>query len=67
MSVYEPRQSPMVMNSRCISENYHVYMVERVLCILSHIISWCHVALHPITPLIRDDLGFIGGWKVLDN
>ena len=57
---------PWVMNSRCISEEYHVYTVERVLGILRHIISWCHIALHPMTSFILDDLCLFGGWKVLD-
>jgi len=46
---------PWVMNSRCISEEYHVYTVERVLGILRHIISWCHIALHLITSFIIVD------------
>ena len=49
---------PWVMNSRCISEEYHVYTVERVLGILRHIISWCHIALHPMTSFILDDYVF---------
>ena len=49
---------PWVMNSRCISEEYHVYTVERVLGILRHIISWCHIALHLMTSFILDDYVF---------
>lgn len=49
---------PWVMNSRCISEEYHVYTVERVLGILRHIISWCHIALHPLRSFILDDYVF---------
>ena len=57
---------PWVMNSRCISEEYHVYTVERVLGILRHIISG--VILHCISwhPSFLMIMCFIGGWKVLD-
>jgi len=46
---------PWVLNSRCISKEYHVYTIERVLDILRHIISWCHIALHLITSFILAD------------
>ena len=44
-----------VMNSQCIPEEYHVYKVKRVLGILRHIISWCHIALYPLTSFSLDD------------
>ena len=65
-SVYEPHESPWVMNSRCIFEEYHVYTVEREIGILRHITSWCHIASHPTTFFILDDYVFIGGWEILD-
>ena len=58
MSVYGPRESPMVMNSRCIFEEYHVYTVEKEIGILRHITSWCHIALHPMTFFILNDYMF---------
>ena len=50
---------PLVMNSRCISEEYHVYTVKREIGILRHITSWCHIALHPMTFFILDDYVFV--------
>ena len=46
---------PWVMNSRCISEEYHAYTDERVLGILRHFISWYHIALHHMASFIVDD------------
>ena len=57
---------PWVMNSQCISEEYHVYMIVIVLGILRHIIAWCHIALHPMTSFIIMIMYFIGCWKELD-
>ena len=50
--------SRWVMNSRCNYEEYHVYMVERVLGILRHIMLLCHIALHLMTSFIIDDYVF---------
>ena len=58
---------PWVMNSWCISEEYHVYPIEWVLGILRLIITWYHIALHFITSVILDgDVFLFGIWKVLD-
>ena len=58
VSVYGPRESLMVINSRCMFEEYHVYTVERVLGILRYITSWCNITLHHMTFLILDDYVF---------
>ena len=55
---------PWVMNSRCISEEYHVYTVEREICILRYIISWYHITLNFITSFIIDDIVF---YLVVEN
>ena len=49
---------PWVMNSWCISEEYHTYTVERVIGILRHMILSCHIALHPMISFILDDYVF---------
>ena len=50
--------SRWVMNTRCNYEEYHVYMVERGLRILRHIISWHYIAVHFITSFNFSDYLF---------
>ena len=61
--------SRWVMNSRCNYDKYHVYIVERGLRILRHIISWHYIALHFITSFIFSDYVFylvVGKYLIFD-